>query len=161
MVESSSLEINLIWSHVKHLRIEYLTKNIDLTCEHNLIPLQNILINFENLSQLVGVKSSQKINRKLSKKDTNSAAKMFFTLNSCPSFYAKLYWKVIYGSESRIAKFASNIIWKANDSFKVRAQKIFAKISSMIGFRHIFYREGNKSIGMNLDLRKNMLDIKG
>ena len=40
----------------------------------------------------------------------------------------RLYWKAIYGSESRIAKFASNIIRKAKDGFKVKAQKIFAKI---------------------------------
>ena len=58
---------------------------------------------------------------------------MFIALNSCPSFYVKLYWKVIYGNESRMAKFASNIIRKAKDGFKARAQKIFAKISSVIG----------------------------
>ena len=87
---------------------------------------------------------------------------MFIALNSCPSFYVKLYWKAIYGNESRMAQFASNIIRKAEDGFKARAQKIFAKISSVIGFQHIAYHnEGNKSIAIDNDLSKNMLDIKG
>ena len=159
MVKDSSLEKKLILSYVKHLRIEYLIKNISLTCTLNFIPFQNILINFENLSQMVGEK---KISRNLSRSDINFGAKMFFTLNSCPSFYVKLYWKTIYGSEVRMAKFASNIIRKSKDGFKVRAQKIFAKISSVIGFKHIFYRhEGNGSIAMNIELSKNTMDIKG
>ena len=86
---------------------------------------------------------------------------MFIALNSCPTFYVKLYWKAIYGNESRIAKFASNIIRKANDGFKVKAQKIFARTSSVIGFQHIsFHHEGNRSIAMNIELSKNM-DVKG
>ena len=102
------------------------------------------------------------INRNLSRSDINSAAEMFIALNSCPSFYVKLYWKVIYVNESRTTKFASNIIRKAEDDFKVRAQKIFAKISSVIGFQHISYRhEGNGSIAMNIELSKNTMDIKG
>ena len=61
-----------------------------------------------------------------------------------------------------MGRFASNIIRKSKDGFKVRAQKIFAKISAMLGFQHITYQyEGNKSIGMNIDLNKNMLNIKG
>ena len=58
-------------------------------------------------------------------------------------------------------KFASTIIRKAKDDFKVKAQKMFAKISSVIGFKHIFYRhEGNGSIAMNIELSKNM-DVNG
>ena len=164
MVKNSSLEKKKISTFVKRLRIEYLMINADLTCYEPyvaFVPLPNIEINFEKFSQLIGDKSSQKINRKLSKSDINFGAKMFFTLNSCPSIYVKLYWKAIYGSESKLAKFTSNIIWKAKDGFKVRAQKIFAKISSMIGFKYISYHEGNKSIGINIDLRKNIKDIKG
>ena len=83
-------------------------------------------------------------------------------LNSCPSFYVKLYWKAIYGNESRMANFAANIIRKAEEGFKVRAQKIFAKISSILGFQHISYlHEENRSITMNIEFSKNMLDIKG
>ena len=86
---------------------------------------------------------------------------MFIALNLCPTFYVKLYWQLIYGNESRMTKFASNIIRKTEDGFKVKAQKIFAKISSVIGFQHIsYYHEGNISIAMNFELNKNM-DVKG
>ena len=62
--------------------------------------------------------------------------------------------------ELELAKFASNIIRKANNGFKARAQKIFAKISSVIGFKHISSdHEGNKST--NIELSKELLDIKG
>ena len=87
---------------------------------------------------------------------------MFKTLNSCPSFYEILYWKAIYENQNVpiIAKIASNIIQKTKDVFKSRAQKIFAKISSVIGFKHISSdHEGNKST--NIELSKELLDIKG
>ena len=101
------------------------------------------------------------ISKNLSKDDINFGGEMFMALNSCPTFYVKLYWKIIFGNESKIAKFASNIIRKAEDGFKVKAQKIFKKISSVIGFQHIsFHHEGNKSIAMTIELSKN-LDVKG
>ena len=161
LVESSSLEKKLIQSYVKHIRIEYLIKNTDHSCENNFVTYQNILTNFEKLSQMVGDKNSHEINLNSSQSNINFGAKMFITLNSCPSFYVKLYWKAIYGGDYKIAKFASNIIWKAKYGFKERAQKIFAKISSMLGFQHISYHKRNKSIGMNIDLSKNMVDVKG
>ena len=158
MVENSSLERKLIQGYVKRLRIEYLIKNIHITCEKSFIPSKYISLHFEKLSQMVGdTRSSYEINRNLSRSDINSAADMFISLNFCPSFYARLYWKAIYGNEFRMAKFASNIIRKAKDDFKVRAQKIFAKISSVIGFQHISIITMN----MNIELSKNMLDIKG
>ena len=155
LVEISSLESKLIQVYVKRLRIEYLIQNIDLTCESSFIPSKYISLHFEKLSQMVGdTRISYEINWNLSRSDINSAAEMFIALNSCPSFYVKLYWKVIYGNESRITKFASNILRKAKDDFKVKAQKMFAKISSVIGFKHISSdHEGNRST--------NMLDIKG
>ena len=162
MVENSSLERKVILSHVKRLRIEYLIKHADLTCDKAFIPLQNILNNFEKLSQRFRGKFSIEISKKLSKNDIKFGAEIFMALNSCPTFYVKLYWKAIYGNESRMAQFASNIIRKAEDGFKARAQKIFAKISSVIGFQHIsFHHEGNRSIAIDNDLSKNMLDIKG
>ena len=167
LVANSSLENRLIQSHVEHLRIEYLVKHTDLTCEQTrtnkkFIPLQYIKIHFDKLSKIIGDQNFDETNRNLSKKDINLGAEFFIALNSCPSMYEKLYWKAIYGNKSRIAKFASNIIRKAKDGFKVRAQKIFAKISSVIGFQHISYRhEGNRSTAMNIELSKNMLDIKG
>ena len=165
MVTNSNSEKRLIQGYVKHLRVEYLLKNIHLTCEKTnkkFIPLKNIATLFEKLSKMVGVESSGEIiSSNLSKNDINFGAEMFIALNSCPSFYVKLYWKVIYGNESRIAKFSSNIIRKAKNGFKIRAQKIFAKISSVIGFQHISYHhEGNRSIAMDIDLSKNM-DVNG
>ena len=155
MVKNSSLERRLIKDYVKRLRIEYLMKNIDLNCEKSFIPLKKIIFHFEKLSKMVGDKSSHEIDRNLSRSDINSAAEMFIALNSCPSFYVKLYWKAIYGNESRMAKFASNILRKAKDGFKTRAQKIFAKISSMLGFKHISYNHDGESTS------KNILDIEG
>ena len=154
MVENS--ERRLIQGYVERLRIEYLIQNIHLTCDGGFIPLNFISLHFEKLSQMVGdTRSSYEINRNLSRSDINSAAEMFMALNSCPSFYEKLYWKAIYGNESRMAKFASNIVRKAKDSFKSRAQKIFAKISSMLGFKHITYNHDGESTS------KNILDIEG
>ena len=108
---------------------------------------------------MIGVKhkSPQEISKYLSRSNIDVIAKMFLSLNSCPSFYGKLYWKVIYGRESRIVKFASNIIRKAKDDFKGKARTIFAKLSSVLGFKYISYHyEGNNIIGSN-----NVLDIKG
>ena len=156
MVQNSSLERKLIKDYVKRLRIEYLIKNIDLTCEKSFIPLKFLNLHFEKLSQMIGdTKSSYEINRNLSKNDLNLATNMFIALNFCPSFNVKLYWKVIYGNEPRMAKLASNIIQKAKDGFKARAQKIFARISSMLGFKHITYNHNGESTS------KNILDIEG
>ena len=161
MVKNSNLEERLIKGYVKRLRNEYLLKNIRLTCEKKFIPLNFISSHFDKLSQKVGDGNFNEISRNLSKDDINFGAEMFMSLNSCPTFYVKLYWKAIYGNESRIAKFASNIVRKAKDSFKVKAHKIFAKISSVIGFKHIsFHHEGSSSNAFNIELTKNM-DVKG
>ena len=161
MVENSSLEKKVIQSYVKRIRIEYLIKNTERFCENGFLSTQNILTNFENLSQMVGDIDSQEVNWNSSRSSIDFGAKMFITLNSCPSFYVKLYWKTIYGGDDRIAKFASNIIRKAKYDFKERAIKIFAKISSMLGFQHISLHEGNKNVGMHIDLSKNIVDVKG
>ena len=161
LVKNSNLEKRLMKGYVKRLRNKYLLKNIHLTCEKNFIPLNFISSHFDKLSQKVGDGNFNEINRNLSKYDINFGAEMFMALNSCPTFYIKLYWRAIYGNESRIAKFASNIIRKANDGFKVKAQKIFARISSVIGFQHIsFHHEGSSSNILNIELTKNM-DVKG
>ena len=69
-----------------------------------------------------------------------------------------LYKNALYGEKFRIAIIASNIIQKAESGFKVSAIKIFAKISSVLGFQQISYHydtEGKPA------LRKNIFDIKG
>ena len=91
MVENSSLDRKLIRDYVKSLRIEYLIKNTELTCEESFIPSKYISLHLEKLSQMVGdTRNLYEINRNLSRSDINSAAEMFIALNSCPSFYVKL-----------------------------------------------------------------------
>ena len=117
-VSISSLEKDIIWKHIKTIRTDYLVKSGDLTCKNSFVPRQNISDNFEKISQLIGVKSSEDETRNLSKSVINIGVEMFFALNSCPSFYVRLYWKAIYGPETRIALLASNIIKKVNNDFK-------------------------------------------
>ena len=180
MVKNSNSEKKLIQGYVKRLRNEYLLTNIHIACEKMFIRSDLISLHFDKLSQMVGDGNSGPARPpgpagpagparppgppgppRPSKEDINFGGEMFMALNSCPTFYVKLYWKAIYGKESRIAKFASNIMRKAKDGFKIRAQKIFAKISSVIGFQHISYQhEGNRSNAMKIDWSKNM-DVKG
>ena len=77
LVERSSLQKKLIWSYVKRLRIEYLIKNTDITCEKNFIPLENILKNVNSFSKMVRDENSQEISRNLSRREINFGAKMF------------------------------------------------------------------------------------
>ena len=166
MVENSRLERRLIQGYVRRLRMQYLQYPYyyRAPCETGFLGHDFISHHYEELSQMIGKNGSQEINRNLSKNDINIGAKMFVALNLCPSFYEKLYWKVIYKNQkvSMIAKIASNIIRKAKPDFKLRAKKIFDKMSSVIGFQYIFnHHEGNKSNAMNVNLGKNMLDIKG
>ena len=81
---------------------------------------------------------------------------MFSALNFCPSFLLRVYWDAIYGPSSKIAMFASNILKKAKGGDKEKAIKIFAKISSMLGFQHISY-SNDENEGFN----KNIVDVKG
>ena len=81
---------------------------------------------------LVGNEGSEDVKYNISKSEFNEAAKMYFTLNSCPHL-EKLYWKAIYGPDSRISMLASNILKMVEGDFKAKALKIFAKITSMLG----------------------------
>ena len=110
----------------------------------------------EKLSQMVGFNGAEDLANNLSKSEINDNAKMFGGLISCPSFYERLYEKAIFGPKFRIAMLASNIVKKSKDDFNLDALKIFAKISSVLGFKHIS-NNGNESVG----LMKNILDIKG
>ena len=154
------MDEKVIWSHIKTLRLEYLIKHTDLKCDEAFIPTENLSNNSKKLSHMAEIKSSEQINIVFSKIDINAAAEMFMFLNSCPSFYVRLYWKAIYGPKSRIAMLASNIIKKSNDNFKPKAEKIFAKISQLLGFEHIYYDyKGNESLGQNLEFEIKTLDI--
>ena len=105
-------------------------------------------------------KISDQHNRNLSKRDINASAEMFMYLNSCPSFYVKLYWKTIYGPKLRMAMLATNIAKKAKKDFKLKATQIFAKISEVLGFKHISYHyKGNESFEQNIEFEIKSFDM--
>ena len=111
------------------------------------------------MSLLVGKEGSEVMKYNISKNELNEAAKMYFTLNACPSFFEKLYAKMIYGPDSRISIIASNIVKKEKGYFKVKALKIFEKIISVLGFQHISYHHGDSK--RKNKLIRNFLDVKG
>ena len=153
-VKSSQLDKKVLWSHLITLRLEN-QRIHNLECKYG-IPIKVLISNMEKLSQMVGFNSFEELANNLSRSDINDNAKMFGILISCPSFYERLYEKAIFGPKSKIAMLASNIVKKSKDEFNLYALKIFAKISSFLGFKHIS-NTGNESVG----LTKNLLDIKG
>ena len=75
-----------------------------------------------------------------------------------------MYWKAFYESKNiaTIALFASNIIKHSEPNLKMKAQRVFAKITPVLGFKHIqYHHEKNQSCGKNVELMKNIADIKG
>ena len=154
-VTQSNSDQKEIWSLVNNLRFEYLTKNIQVKCSNF---KENLSTNLEKMSQIItSVKSSEQIHTNLSRMDINNVAKMFIYLNSCPSFHEKLYFKTIYGPESRIAMLTSNIIKKANNDFKIKAIQIFAKISQVFGFQHITPQDKGENIEMEINVTDKKL----
>ena len=117
--------------------------------------------NLEELSKLIGVSDQVASNKlaNLSKDSINSGAEMFLSLNLCPPDFVKLYARAISGPESMTALLTSNRIKKERDDLKIKAIKIFAKISTLLGFKHISYNhEGNGSFEKNIDVKG---EIKG
>ena len=146
------MDEKVIKGHIKTLRLNYLTRNAELYCT-DFIPGEKIGNNLEKLSQILGVNSSQEINWNLSNNELYLWAEMFINLNSCPSFYVKLYKKAIYGTKSRIATIAAKIIKKTRSDFSIKAMKIF---SSVFGFQYIsHYSDENESIN------KNIVNVEG
>ena len=163
---NSRLDKKGIWGHITNVRFEYLQKNINFQkCENDFIPFDDIEINLDRFSLMIGVNSSDQINSNLSEKDINLAAEMFFGLNACPSINEKLYWKAIYGTNSNVetAILASNIIKMSTNDFKKGSLKIFAKISKVLGFQHILFhdKELNNSGSKNTLMMIKHLDTKG
>ena len=57
---------------------------------------------------------------------------------------------------------ASNIIKIVEEDFKLKAQKIFAKITSVLGFQHISNNHKEEIGGIrNHILTRNIFDVKG
>ena len=142
---SSNVEKNVIWTHISSVRSNYLKQNITTKC-YDFISNEAILKNFEILSSMVGNEGSEDVKYNISKSELNEAAKMYFCLNSCPSFVEKLYSKVIYRSDARIPMIASNILKRTEGGLKVKALKIFEKITSVLGFQYISYSRGERNI---------------
>ena len=110
---------------------------------------------------LVGNEASEEMKYNVSKNEVIGPAKMYFALNSCPLYFEKLYWKTIYGPDSRLSMLASNIIKIVEEDFKLKAQKIFAKITSVLGFQHISNNQKEEiSGGRNHTLTRNIFDVK-
>ena len=166
IITKKELNEEMILSHIRNLRFNYLKKNIDLTCDNQeslFIPNQHIENNLETLSKLLKVDTDGKVDVNLSKEKINHGADLFFALNFCPSEIVRLYWRVMYGNKQRIAIMASNIIKKVNDNLRIKALKIFAKVTSVLGFQYITnYPVGNQSFStMKTKLGKNILGVKG
>ena len=166
-VKNSNVEKKVIWSHIPSLRNKYLKNSIsplsDSQCIDGFIFDEFIINNFEKISPVVGNEGSEDMKYNISKSEVLiEAAKMFFSLNSCPSFFEKLYWKAIYGPDSRISMLASNILKKAEGGLKEIALKIFGKICRVLRFQYISYHHGeNRSVDRNIKLTKNIVDVKG
>ena len=138
--------------------------NSQVACEDTLIPTKYISENVEKLSEMVEVEISKEINNSFSKSEIMDCAEMFISLNSCPSYLEKLYLKVFYESKTtgKIALFTSNIVKQSKSILKSKALKVFAKITPVLGFKHIWYKqEENQSFEENFKQMKNIVDIKG
>ena len=167
-VLSSNVERKVLWRHIKSIRFKYLKGIISPKCintdvfDHGFISNEDIQNNFEKVLQLGENEDSDEKKFNHSKIEINEAAKLFFDLNSCPSFYEKLYWKAIYGPNSRILLLASNILKRVEGNFKVKALKIFAKMTSVLGFQHISYKNLEEETDeRNTTFTKNIKDVKG
>ena len=159
-VKISNVENIVIWSHIASQKFENL-KRKKKCVKNGFLSVDDITNNLKNFLLLVGNEGSEDIKYNISKSKLNEAAKMFFSQNSCPSFFEKLYSKIIYGPDSRISILASNIVKKEKGYFKVKALKILEKIISVLGFQHISYHHGESKRNEKNKLVRNILDVKG
>ena len=125
------------------------------SAQYRLFDLQSMIT--DKFSQLVGAENiSNEIYDNVSNKNVNEAEN-FIALSSCPSFYARLYWLAIYGPKTRIPILAADIIKKAKEEDKIKARRIFAKISSVLGFEHITFH-GEKNTTLQFE---HSINVKG
>ena len=159
----SNVEKNVIWSHISSLRYKYLKNNIGPKCSEGFISIEDISKFFEKISPFFGNESTEDMIYNISKREVNEAAKMYFALNCCPLFFEKLYWKTIYGPDSRLSMLASNIIKIVEEDYKLKAQKIFAKIISVLRFQYISIdkEEERSGSGRKQIFTRNIIDVKG
>ena len=140
--------------------------NSDPECDPDVtfILFKYISENLNKLSKMARVSNSQEIDINFSKSDSIDFAEMFISLNSCPSFLERLYWKAFYESQDpkTIAFITSKIVKQSKSDLKMNAQRVFGKITPVLGFNHIqYHHEKNGSLGKNVKPMKNIVDIKG
>ena len=131
-----------------------------VNCANGFIPEEHIKLVIEQLTNLIGVYNvSNEKEGVLTKESINAGAEMFLELTLCPSdtFAFGLYWNAIYGSQSKMAILAFNIVKKSKDDLKLKAIKMFTNIASMLGFQHISYNQGNGSFEKNINVKGEML----
>ena len=148
------MDKNAIWRQRRFT----IKRNCDKPCK-DFISVSDIKINNEKLSKLIGVYNiTNEEAKNLSKDSINTGSEMFVVLNSCPSNFERLYWRPIYGPESRIAITALNIVKKAKEEYKAKAIKMFTKIISTLEFQHIsFPNDSNGHFEKRIDVKGEML----
>ena len=147
MVEKSNLTEVEIWRHIKDLRFKRIKWALDAHQE------ECISCNIDKLSHLLRIRNiSDKVNQELPKSKMKSLDEMFLTLTEPTSFFERLYHKTIYGPQSRLIMLASNIVNKSPENFKLKAKKIFSKLSS------IFLKKYNDE---TFEKRTDILFLKG
>ena len=126
MVEKSNFTEVEIWKHINYLRFKRIR-----TPEAQQGKCTSC--NIEKLSHLLKTKNiSDKVNEEFLKSNTKSLDEMFLALTEPPSYFEKLYYKTIYGPQTRLILLASNIVNKSPTKFRLRAKRIFTKITSIV-----------------------------
>ena len=127
MIEKSNFTDNEIWKNIINLQFERLKR------KPNAKQKEYIIEDLEKLSNLLGMKniSDRVLDEKFLRITTYSPDEMFSAFIAHPSYFEKLYSKTIYGPKSRLLMLALNIIKKSPNNFKLKAKKIFSKITSM------------------------------
>ena len=161
MVSKQILEENTAWEKIRTKRFDYVKRNADIECiEGNTIPEQEINSNYEKLSELLQAWNvTDQINENTTKNKIEIGGKMYLTLNSCPSFFERLYHKVIYGHRLQTPILSLNILRNTKEDLKIKALNIFAKIISVFGFQYI-QDESDNSYDKAV-LNRNIFRVKG
>ena len=126
---------------IQRVRIDFLKHNAEIVCiDGSFIPEDKIRTNYEKLMKLVeGVNVTTEQVETISKTIIRNAGRMFHSLNSCPSFNERLYFQIIYGSQtqSMVAKSALNIARYAKIDIQPEALRKFIKITSVMGYKYM------------------------
>ena len=139
MVSKQILEENTAWEKIRTKRFDYVKRNADIECiEGNTISKEDINSNYEKLSEMLKAWNvTDQVKKNTTRDKIEIGGKMYATLNSCPSFFERLYHKVIYGQQLQTPILSLNILRKTKGDFKMKSLNIFAKIISVFGFQYI------------------------